>query len=677
MLSPSIQLTSGSPLVLGTSKDDTGINFAIAAKNAQSLSLRFFTEHDTKHPFLDIPLDPIKNKTGDVWHIHISGLPCNFLYAYWLLSKSDNSYYLLLDPYAKRIHSHSVWGNIINSYYFPWGEISDYPPFDWQNDNHPQIPLTDLIIYEMHVRGFTIDSSSKVASPGTFLGVIEKIPHFKALGINAIELLPVFEFNEDEVCRLNLQSEQKLYNYFGYSPVSFFFPMNRYKDSQISHDTLNQFKTMVRELHKNGIEIILDVVYNHTAEADSPADTFSMRGFDKTGYYSIGEHGKDLNFSGCGNTFNANYPLAHDIILASLHYWVSEMHVDGFRFDLASILKRDSKGNLIPSHSIVDRISNDPILSETKLIAEAWDPGGLYLVGKFHDTPRWLEWNGQYRDVIRRFIKGAPKQKSSFATALCGSQDLYGHKEKTPLSSVNFITCHDGFSLNDLVSYNEKHNAANGENNKDGSHHNESWNCGIEGETTDQKILQLREKQMRNLVFALFISQGIPMISMGDEYAHTKRGNNNTWCQDNELNWFLWDKLKINHSFFRFFQLMIEFRKQHKIFNKGDFLADTDITWHGLKPLQPEWEKDDHFLAFTLNEADSPRFYIAFNAYLTKQIIRIPYPGDQKCWRLVINTDADSPNDFLPLEERVPFRGDSYLMEPYSAILFETELLFI
>lgn len=666
-----LQFHQGSPLILGVTKDELGMNFAVIAKDARRLSLRFFDEQDTKQPFLEVPFDPIKNKTGDVWHIHIAGLPSEFLYIYWLLSNSENKSYLLLDPYALHIQSHGHWGKLKNTHYFPWGKVTSPSSFDWQNDSHPRIALKDLIIYEMHVRGFTIDSSSQVSHPGTFLGIIEKIPYLKSLGVNAIELLPVFEFNEEEVKHFHLESEHKLVNYFGYSPVSFFAPMNRYKSLQDPQDTVDQFKTMVRELHKDGIEVILDVVYNHTAETKTPPDLFSLRGFDKKGYYCLSESGEDLNFSGCGNTLNANSTVSHDLILSSLHYWVSEMHVDGFRFDLASILKRDHKGNYIPSNSIAEAISNDPILTNTKLIAEAWDPGGLYLVGKFCDTSRWVEWNGPYRDIVRSFIKGTSYIKSSFATAICGSQNLYGQPGKSPLCSVNFVTCHDGFSLRDLVSYNEKHNLANGENNRDGSNQNDSWNCGVEGTTTNKKILHLRERQMRNFMLALLISQGVPMLSMGDEYTHTRQGNNNTWCQDNILNWFSWDALKNHQDFFRFVHLMIEFRAQHKIFNKGDFLDDSDITWHGVKPFLPEWDKDNRFIAFTLNEAKLPKFYIAFNASLTKQTVQIPYPRSNHHWNIVVDTQATPPHDFLLPHQRTPLKGDTYPMEPYSSILLE------
>lgn len=666
-----LQFNQGSPLILGITRDALGINFAVSAKDARRLSLRFFTEQDTKQPFLEVPLDPVKNKTGDVWHIHITGLPSEFLVVYWLLSNTENRSYLLLDPYASHIHSHNHWGKLTGSHYFPWGKITPPSSFDWQNDSHPNISLKNLIIYEMHVRGFTVDPSSQVSHPGTFLGIIEKIPYLKSLGVNAVELLPVFEFNEEEVKRFNLQSAHKLVNYFGYSPVNFFSPMNRYRSLQDTQNTLDQFKTMVRELHKDGIEVILDVVYNHTAESKTPPDLFSMRGFDKKGYYCLSESGEDLNFSGCGNTLNANSTLSHDLILSSLRYWVSEMHVDGFRFDLATILKRDQQGNLIPSNSIVEAISNDSVLANTKLIAEAWDPAGLYLVGHFCDTARWLEWNGPYRDTVRRFIRGTSHQKSSFATVICGSQNLYGQKGKSPLCSVNFVTCHDGFSLRDLVSYNEKHNLPNGENNRDGSDQNDSWNCGLEGKTSNKKVLQLRERQMRNFMLTLFISQGIPMLSMGDEYAHTRHGNNNTWCQDNALNWFSWDDLTNNQGFFRFVRLLIEFRTQHKIFNKGDFLNDSDISWHGTKPFLPEWDRDNRFIAFVLNESRNPKFYVAFNANSIKQTIQLPHVGHNHCWKIIVNTQAQSPHDFILPQQRVPLKGDTHLMESYSAILLE------
>jgi isoamylase len=428
---------------------------------------------------------------------------------------------------------------------------------------------------------------------------------------------------------------------------------------------------MVRELHKNGIEVLLDVVYNHTFEGNQQGPTLSYRGLDRNAYYMIDSQGNYLNFSGCGNTFNANQPLTSSLILDSLRYWVTEMHVDGFRFDLASILTRSSNGAPLSPAPLVEAISQDPILWQRKLIAEAWDAGGLYQVGGFYPGNRWSEWNGRYRDVVRRFIKGTSGCKTVFSTALCGSQDLYGWG-RPPTCSVNFVTAHDGFSLADLVTYNDKHNEENGEGNRDGFDHNDSWNCGIEGHSSNKKIVLLRERQIRNFHLALMVSQGVPMVIMGDEYAHTRHGNNNTWCQDNELNWFLWNRLEIRPGFHRFFYSLINFRKKHPLLRRDEFLKEQDISWHGLLPLQPEWEKDNCFVAFTLNDAQHEAdLYVAFNASHLSHVITLPPPRANTQWHWIVNTQNSSPEDFLDEEHRFKVIGQNYRISSYSAIMLQ------
>jgi isoamylase/glycogen operon protein len=380
--------------------------------------------------------------------------------------------------------------------------------------------------------------------------------------------------------------------------------------------------------------------------------------------------GQYLNFSGCGNTFNANHPWTRELILESLRYWVTEMHVDGFRFDLASILTRAENGAPLGNAPIVEAISLDPILSQTKMIAEAWDAGGLYQVGGFYPGDRWAEWNGRYRDVVRRFIKGTSGHKTAFATALCGSQDLYGWG-RAPTCSVNFVTAHDGFSLADLVTYNDKHNEDNGEDNRDGFDHNDSWNCGLEGHSSNKKIVYLRERQIRNFHLALMVSQGIPMVLMGDEYAHTRHGNNNTWCQDNELNWFLWNRLDVRPGFYRFFRSLIHFRKTHPQLGRDTFLDDKAITWHGLNPLNPDWSNDNRFIAFTLNSEGGADLYVAFNASHVSQTINIPTAGQGKHWVWVVNTHNQSPNDFFDEDHRQKLLANAYRIPSYSAIMLE------
>lgn len=666
-----IRTSEGTPYPFGTTYCNEGINFAIAIKGAEKVTLSLFNEKNQTKPFEEITLDPILNRTGDVWHIHVTGLPTSPIYGYRISPQPDQmtSKYLL-DPYAKAVSSHPVWGTHPHIAYSPLGICLAPSTFDWQGDVFPKIPLKNLIIYEMHVRGFTRDRSSQVKAPGTFLGIIEKIPYLKELGINAIELMPIHEFNENEATQLNPNTFQRLCNYWGYSSVNFFSPMNRYASQSAEGKTITEFKTLVRELHKNGIEVILDVVYNHTHEGNQSGPTTSFKALNPQAYYMIDARGHYLNFSGCGNTLNSNHPWTQEIILESLRYWVSEMHVDGFRFDLASILTRAENGAPLNPAPIVEAISLDPVLSKTKMIAEAWDAGGLYQVGGFYPGTRWGEWNGRYRDIVRRFIRGTPGHKTAFATAICGSQDLYGWG-RAPTCSINFVTSHDGFTLADQVSYNQKHNEENGENNRDGFDHNDSWNCGIEGHSTNKKIVHLRERQMRNFHLALMISQGIPMILMGDEYAHTKKGNNNTWCQDNELNWFLWDHLAMRPGFHRFFRSLIQFRKNHPLLGQDNFLEEKDITWHGLNPLLPDWGNDNGVVAFTLNKGEKPALYIAFNASDFSQTINIPLAGAGEYWRWVVNTHNHPPDDFF--EEGCPQKllANNIHIHSFSAIVLE------
>lgn len=668
-----LQTSSGMPYPFGAHPSSNGINFAIYAKNAEKVILCFFDENRPSAPFKEIELDPQKNKSGEVWHILIQGLPDYVLYAYRVFPKDkDAKSYLLLDPYAKSVASHTGWSALHaqDEMYQPLGKVinNDY---DWENDQFPRIPSKDLIIYEMHVRGFTQDPSSKVQHPGTFAGITEKIPYFKSLGVNALEILPLFEFNECENLLINPNTKQRLVNYFGYSTVNFFSPMNRYAAQAIKDSAINEFRDMVKALHKNGIEVILDVVFNHTFEGNSHGPTQSFRGLDPHAYYMIDGEGNYLNFSGCGNTVNSNHPVTIEMIIASLRYWVTEMHVDGFRFDLASIMTRAENGAPLPNAPLVEAISKDPVLSQTKLIAEAWDAGGLYQVGGFYPGTRWSEWNGKYRDVVRRFIKGTPGHKTAFATALSGSQDLYGWRG-SPACSVNFVTAHDGFSLADLVTYNEKHNLENGEDNRDGFDHNDSWNCGIEGHSSNKKIVFLRERQIRNFALALIISQGIPMITMGDEYAHTRHGNNNTWCQDNELNWFLWDHLDVRPGFNRFFRSLINFRKNEPLLGKDVFLSDKDVSWHGLTPNHPDWDKDNGLVAFSLNIPDQgPQIYVAFNASHVPLTLNIPPTNKGQSWHWVVNTHNPSPEDFFDPDQRKKLEFNTIRIPSYSAYMLK------
>lgn len=677
-----LQWGRGSPSPLGATRKEKGINFALYSQHATQVTLCLFAP-DANHPFIEIPLDLDVHRTGLVWHIHLKELPSEYLeYGYRVEGPNDdprnlfNPDIILSDPYAHALNTSPHWGykDLKGERGAPRGKVILPKPFDWGDDHPPKIPLEELVIYEMHVRSFTQHPSAKVKAPGTFLGIIEKIPHLKSMGVNAVELMPIFEFDECENPRVNPKTQQKLKNYWGYSTINFFVPMNRYSSSQSWTAAADDFRTLVKALHANGMEVYLDVVYNHTAEGNQNGPWFSFRGIDNSVYYMITPEGAYMDYSGTGNTVNANHPVVAQFILDSLRYWVMEMHVDGFRFDLASCLTRDENGTPLPNPPIIQAITDDPVLANIKLIAEAWDAGGLYQVGSFPDEGktvegRWFEWNGKYRDVVRRFIKGTNDQSGAFATVMSGSEDLYG-KDRSPCHSLNFITAHDGFTLHDLVSYNEKHNEENGEQNADGCNSNDSWNCGEEGPTTSRKILFLREKQMRNLHVALTVALGTPMILMGDEYAHTRNGNNNAWCQDNERNWFLWDELVKKEGFFRFFRLMIHFRKKNPLLKRRHFLKEGDVQWHGLEPGQPNWGGENKLIAYTMEDhTHSESLYIAFNAGYESVHLHLPEPPRGKKWYRVVDTSLPSPNDFCEEPKLHPALKYTYDMADHSAII--------
>lgn len=645
----------GTPLPLGVTPSCGGINFAVYTDSIIPVKLHVF------RPLSEEKHNPIiLERTGKVHHICVENVELPFLYTFEIEKGR-----FLLDPYATATNATNEWGAAGD--YSPLGVVVPHQPYDWEGDIAPNIPRNKLIIYEMHIRGFTRDSSSKVLHPGTYKGVTERIRHLKELGVNAVELLPLFEFNEQEYSGINPTTQTPLCNYWGYSTACFFSPMNRYASKKDLGCAQKELKDLIKELHRHGIEVILDVVYNHTAEGNEAGPVFSFKGFDNATYYLLDEQGRYLNFSGCGNTFNSNEPIVRELILASLRYWAVEYHIDGFRFDLASALTRGSRGAPLFNPPLIDAISKDPILANVKLIAEAWDAAGLYHVGNFYpQADRWSEWNGLYRDAVRRFIKGTPGTKGEFATRLCGSRDLY--HAKSPSASLNFITSHDGFTLADLVSYNQKHNKANGENNQDGTGWNDSWNCGQEGETDDPDITALRNRQMRNFHVALMVSQGIPMLHMGDEYGHTKRGNNNTWCQDNRLNWFLWDQLETNRGFFVFFKRLIAFRASHPHFSHPHFLADSEIEWHGISPGRPSWDAENNFIAFTLFDGVSC-VYVAFNASEGEVDVTLPPLEENFQWELVVNTGNAPPNDFY--SEAIPVETPSLKLIGFSSLILE------
>ena len=589
------------PYPLGPSLVKGGINFSIYAPHAKEVVINFPEKGNSF---------PLREKTGEVWHIFLPLEETRVTYHYLIDGQ------VVIDPWAKEIASSHAWGA-------PWQAaslISDVS-FDWQEVVRPKHKKEELILYEMHVRGFTQDPSCSVQHPGTFLGLIEKIPYLVELGINAVELMPVHEFDETEY--------PNHINFWGYSPVSFFALMNRYAVG----DAAIEFKTLVRELHRAKIEVILDVVYNHSSKKEKSPFT----ALAKEVYYIL-EDGVYNNDTGCGNTLQCDHLVTSELILHSLRYFAHEFQVDGFRFDLATILKRDSSW-------LIKAISDDPLLKECKLIAEPWDPVH-YNVGGFYPSLRWSEWNDKFRDAVRTFIKGDSWKKGEFATRLAGSEDLY-EAWGSPASSLNFVTAHDGFSLHDLVSYNTKHNEMNGENNADGTHQNYSWNCGAEGATEDPEILALRLRQMKNFFLALFLAKGIPMIHMGDEYGHTKQGNNNTWCQDNPLSWFQWGS---ESPLTPYLKTLIQLRKTEKILTEDLFLTKNDIEWHGPHPHHPLWNSDNHFLAFTLKKT----LYAAFNASNHSQTVFLP-EGD---WHLVVSSSQGAISPQI-------------IMEPFSSLLLK------
>ena len=621
----------GTPVPLGASIRENGINFAIYAEHASQAILALFIPDEEK-PFTHFELSPRYNRTGSVWHIFIPMLSGDLEYGFLVdgphVPQQGHRYHkeaLLLDPYCLSISGGKTWGQAGwpkkgKKYHSNRRSCVVHSSFDWEGDCPLQTPMENTVLYELHVRGFTQDPSSKTHFPGTFQGIIEKIPYLKGLGVTAVELMPIFEFDEGE-------GAQK--NFWGYSTIGFFSPKASYASIRRRNDHLLEFKEMVKSLHRSGVEVILDVVFNHTGEGHEQGPIIHFKGLDNATYYMMGQHGKYLNFSGCGNTVNCNHPIVADFIIECLRYWVVEMHVDGFRFDLASILARGKDGSVLPNPPVLERIAGDPVLKGTKLIAEPWDSGGLYQVGSFPHYGRWAEWNGKFRDDVRSFIKGDDGFVRSFALRILGSPDLYGKPGRCPLHSINFVTCHDGFTLHDLVSYNQKHNGSNGEGNRDGSNDNRSWNCGKEGETEDPKVIQIRTQQMKNFLTVLFISQGVPMLLAGDEFARTQKGNNNAYCQDNEISWISWSSLEKNKELWRFTKEMISLRRRHPVLHQRNFVQENEcpgLTWHGVRLHRPDWGYHSHTLAFLLDgrmvsKRDND-FYVAINAFWEPQIGR-------------------------------------------------------
>lgn len=675
----------GNPLPFGASLVTGGVNFSIYSGHAKSCTLVLFHRRE-RAPFAEIPIPP-EFRIGSVFPIVVIGLDWeNIEYGYRMDGPFDEKAghrfdfkAILLDPYAKAVGGRDVWGTAPD-YDNPFQHRARIIPpdhFDWEIDRPLETPIEDIIIYEMHVRGFTQHPSSGVRNPGTYDAVREKIPYLKELGVNAVELMPIFEFDEFENSRRHPETGQLLLNYWGYAPVAFFAPKAGFAASSHMGGEINELKSLIKELHANGIEVILDVVFNHTAEGNEKGPTISFKGIDNTTFYILTPNGYYYNFSGTGNTFNCNHPTVRNFIMDCLCYWVTEYHVDGFRFDLASVMTRDVDGMPLPDPPLLRMMAFDPILSSTKLIAEPWDADGLYHLGSFPAYNRWAEWNGAYRDTFRQFLRGDGGQVSKVAQGLLASPDLY--PGRGPIATINFITAHDGFTLMDLVSYNEKCNLDNHEPGDSGSNHNYSWNSGIEGATNDEAVNILRTRRIKNAIALLMVSQGTPMLLMGDEIGRTQRGNNNPYCQDTEISWMDWHYLSHNADLFYFTKACIAFRRAHTVLRNGYFLRGedyknlgcADITWHGLKPEKPDWSPESRVLAFLLcgdyakgGLAKDNHVYVAMNMHWEVQEFRLPKSPNGTRWHLFAYTGEGSVH--WPGSEPTLRLQSKFTLKPYS-----------
>ena len=667
----------GAPLPMGTHEDGRGVNFAFFSRLASRVRLELFDHPEDAKAARVIDLDPARNRTGDVWHVWIAGIRPGQFYAY----RVDGPYQpkeghrfnfnkLLLDPFATAISSLPTWEfapargydlsmpdeasvrSMVDDAGVMPKCVFTQEHFQWHEDRPPRHPWSKTVIYETHVRGFTIHPSSGVEHPGTYRGLMEKISYFKELGVTAVELMPVQEFNEHQVIGINPQTGKPLRNYWGYDPVAFLAPKASYSSSGGVGQQKLEFKEMVQAFHGAGIEVFLDVVFNHTAEADEKGPTLCFRGIDNAIFYMLADDKRLYrNYTGTGNTVNGNHPVVRDYILSALRYWVVEMHLDGFRFDLAAVLGRGPSGNLLANPPLLEWISEEPILRDVKIIAEAWDAAGAYQVGIFSGG-RWGEWNGRYRDDVRRFWRGDDGMLGLFASRICGSADIYSKSGKGPEASINFVTCHDGFTLNDLVSYRDKHNEANGENNHDGTNSNLSENFGAEGETTDGRIETLRKRQIKNFLLTLLISRGVPMLLGGDEFRRTQGGNNNAYCQDNETSWVDWTHLKQHQEIYRFAQGMITFRRVHPILSQEHFYTDAEIHWFSAHGDMPHWSdpKEKQF-ACLIYEDERSALCLMFNAGADAVDFGLPpaLPGTR--WHLAVDTSRAAPQELFAAGE--------------------------
>ncbi len=689
---------AGNPLPIGGAhQQGNGVNFVLFSRHATGVRLELYQKADDSSPSRVIAFDPVRHRTGDVWHVWVRGIPGGQLYGYrvegpYLPDEGHrfNPHKLLLDPYARAIAGVENWDFLAARGYDSSSSLTDLSfstvddagttpkciftndHFDWEMDSPPKHSASDTVIYETHVRGFTIHPSSKAERPGTFIGLTEKIPYLQDLGVTAVELMPVLEFNENESNRLNPTTGERLKNYWGYNHVAFFAPKLSYSTGGPHGQQTREFREMVKAFHRAGIEVILDIVLNHTAEGDELGPTISLRGIENSIFYMLQENGCRYykNFSGVGNTLNANHPVVREFVRNVLRYWVMHMHVDGFRFDLASVLGRDEHGNILRNSPLLEGIAEDPILRDVKIIAEAWDAGGAYQVGSF-STRRWTEWNGRFRDDVRRFWVGDGGMMGSFASRICGSSDLYQGSGKGPASSLNFVTCHDGFTLNDLVSYKQKHNDENGEFGRDGTDANYSDNCGVEGPSQDPGVEGMRNRLIKNFLLTLFISRGVPMLLGGDEFRRTQRGNNNAYCQDNEVSWFDWSLLETHKESQRFTRGMIAFRKAHRVLRRETFYTDTDIKWFAPNGAPPDWadQRQKSFAGLILGRTD-PDLFLLFNADTRSVDFSIPALPAGKIWRLAVDTSRTAPDDFFDSGKGPSMQGQiGFRLEPRSSAI--------
>lgn len=693
---------AGNPLPIGGAhRYGDGVNFVLFSRHATRVRLELYQNAEDTSPSKIIDLDAARHRTGDVWHVWLRGVPMGQLYGYRIEGPYEpqqghrfNPHKLLLDPYARAIASVEDWDFLAARGYDSSSPLTDLSistvndaattpkciftddHFDWETDAPPKHSASDTVIYETHVRGFTIHPSSEVAHPGTFIGLTEKIRYLRDLGVTAIELMPISEFNEDELNRINPVTKEKLRNYWGYNPVAFFAPKQTYSIPGPHRRQTLEFREMVKAFHRAGIEIILDIVLNHTAEGDETGPTISLRGIENSIFYMLQENGLRYykDFTGVGNTLNANHPVVRELVKNVLRYWVMHMHVDGFRFDLASVLGRDEHGNILRNAPLLEDIAEDPILRDIKIIAEAWDAGGAYQVGSF-STHRWTEWNGRFRDDVRRFWIGDAGMIGALASRICGSSDLYRESGKGPASSLNFITSHDGFTLNDLVSYKQKHNHENGENNRDGTDANYSDNCGMEGPSDDPAVEGMRNRLIKSFLLTLFVSRGVPMLLGGDEFRRTQKGNNNAYCQDNEVSWFDWGLAKKHKDIHRFTREMIAFRRAHPVLRREVFYTEADIKWFAPNGGVPGWtdERQKSFACLILGQAE-PDLFLMFNADTRSVDFAIPPLPAGKIWRLAVDTSRTAPDDIFEAGKEPSMQGQiEFRVEPRSSAILLTD----